>query len=103
MDKPKCEVCNQRDSIGGASVPGVPISVAYCKECVQANAHPWRILVANTSCIGKLEDCADWWKRMVEDTCKHLGKTLEEFNKEVDETNKEMSDYFESQEGEDNA
>jgi len=80
---PICEVCNKNQAIGVYCVPAVPISCAYCKECLDANAHPWWVLIANTVCIGGLENAADWWKKMVEDTCKHLGRTIEGFNQEV--------------------
>ena len=81
-----CEVCNKNEAMGVYSVPAVPISCSYCRECLEANAHPWYILVGNTSCLGGLEHSADWWKEMVEDTCKYLGRTIEEFNKEVEES-----------------
>jgi len=78
-----CDVCNKNDEIGVACIPGIPCSAAYCQECLDANAHPWWAIVANTACCDGLENCADWWKKMVYDTCKHLDKTIEEFNKEV--------------------
>ena len=82
---PICEVCNKNQAIGVYCVPAVPISCAYCKECLDANAHPLWILVGNTVCIGGLENAPYWWKKMVEDTCRHLGRTIEEFNQEVRE------------------
>ncbi|KKN96777.1 hypothetical protein LCGC14_0164210 [marine sediment metagenome] len=78
-----CQVCEKNEAKGVCCVPSVPYSAAYCQECLNANAHPWFIIVANTACVGSYEDCAPWWKEMVEDTCKHLGKTLEEFKAEV--------------------
>lgn len=84
IKKPICEVCNKNESFSTISVPGVPISCAYCMECFQANAHPWWILVSNTACIGGIENAAKYWKEMVEATCNHLGKSMEEFNREVE-------------------
>jgi hypothetical protein len=84
INMPLCEVCNKNKSIGVASVPGVPYSAAYCKECLEANAHPLFIIIANTACCGGLDKCSDWWKEIVNDTLKHLNKTLEWFNKEVE-------------------
>ena len=80
---PICEVCNKNQAIGVYCVPAVPISCAYCKECLDANAHPWWVLIANTVCIGGLENAAYWWKKMVEDTCCHLGRSIEGFKQEV--------------------
>lgn len=85
---PLCEVCDQNESIGIAAMPGVPCSVAYCRECLDANAHPWGLLIANTACVGGLKNVTPWWKEMVEATCKKLGKTIEEFTTAVKQARK---------------
>ena len=80
----KCDVCKAEGvPVGVSCVPGCPISAAYCMECLKADAHPWDILVANTVCIGGLENAAEYWKQMVDNTCKYLNKTIEQFNEEV--------------------
>lgn len=84
-----CDVCGENEAVGVACVPGVPMSVPYCKVCLKANAHPLPVLIANTACIGGLDNASDEWKQMVTDTLKHLDKTLEWFNEEV---NKEVKD-----------
>jgi hypothetical protein len=78
-----CEVCNKEAAFGTASVPGVPYSAAYCRNCLAADAHPLDIVVANTACIGGLERSADWWKEIVDHTIQHLGVTMEDFNQRV--------------------
>jgi len=78
-----CEVCEKNEAIGVASVPGVPYSAAYCNECLNANAHPYFIIVANTACIGGYDQANNQWKEMVDCTLKHLGKTMDEFNHDV--------------------
>lgn len=92
---PTCEACNQRPGIGVAAVPGCPVSVSYCRECLDANAHPYWVLVANTACVGRYDDCADWWREMVDDTLRYLGKSREDFDAEVkasvDQMNEEMA------------
>lgn len=80
-----CDVCEKEPTIGVACVPGVPMSVAYCPGCLQANAHPWWVLVANTAAMGGLDEAAGWWVDMVHDTCTHLGRTITEFEADVDE------------------
>ncbi|PWK81694.1 hypothetical protein C8D88_116105 [Lentzea atacamensis] len=80
-----CDVCGNEPMLGVASIPGMPISVAYGRECLKANAHPWWALVGNTALLGGLDQAADWWQDMVRDTCRRLGKTLVEFNREVAE------------------
>jgi hypothetical protein len=84
----QCEVCDKigitGEDIHVACVPGVPYSAAYCIECLQADAHPWGILIANTACCDGLHNTADWWKWMVTDTCDHLDRSLDEFIESVE-------------------
>lgn len=89
----KCDVCNDEEAVGVACVPGVPMSCAYGKRCLEANAHPWGVLIANTACCGGLDHCNDEWKQMVTDTCTHLGKTLEQFSADVAFEIKALAEY----------
>ena len=89
-----CEICKDEPAVGVVCVPSVPYSAAYGQKCLDANAHPWFILVANTACIGGLDKAAEFWKEMVECTCKHLGKTIEEFNLAVAESVKTLDGYM---------
>lgn len=79
----KCDVCNDRGSISVASIPGIPVSCAWCRPCVQSGAIPYWALVANTGMIGGLDGAADWWKETVDTTLRWLGKTMEEFLHDV--------------------
>lgn len=82
----KCDVCGNAGIKGVASIPFVPMSVAYCEGCLRANAHPWWALVANQASIGDpLETTHPEWQQMVRDTCAHLGKTIDQFNADVAE------------------
>jgi hypothetical protein len=83
MDNLICEACNKNEAIGVASVPGVPYSAAYCKECLKNNNHPMFILIANTACCDGIDNCSDWWKEMVSSSLKVQNKTLDWFNQEV--------------------
>lgn len=83
MTEPTCDVCGVEPAVGVCCIPGVAYSAAYCRTCLEADAHPWHILVANTWCIGSLAQAAPWWRQMVLNTCKHLGKTIEEFEADV--------------------
>lgn len=93
MDKNLCEVCNKNEIAGVACVPGIPYSTGYCVECLRANAHPWHILVANVACIGGLDKVHAGVVHMVECTCKHLDKTLEQFKEEVQQSMKSLEQY----------
>lgn len=86
-----CEACNKNIAIGVCCVPGVPISCAYCTECIKVNSHPMWALIANTVCCGSLDTCADWWKEMVYASLKHQNKTLEWFNQAVITREQEMN------------
>lgn len=105
MKKLICSVCDKNEAFGSlmiiilgvCCVPSVPCSMAYCKECLEANAHPWWILVANTACCNGLHNTTDFWKWMVADTCEHLGKTLEKFNIDVQEAILQMENYYETE------
>jgi hypothetical protein len=80
----KCETCGtEKNIVGVASVPGVPYSAAYCRDCLEANAHPWWVLVSNTASCGGLEKMHEAWVDMVDCTCARLDKTREQFNEEV--------------------
>lgn len=94
-EKHLCEVCNKNEIVGVCCVPGIPYSAGYCAECLKANAHPWHILVAQVACLGGMEKTADWVKQMVECTCKHLDKTMEQFEADVQVSLKQMDEYFE--------
>ena len=93
MSKHLCEVCNKNEIVGVACVPGIPYSAGYCVECLRANAHPWDILVANVACIGGLDKAHGGFVHMVECTCKRLGKTLDQFKEEVQQSIKSLEKY----------
>jgi len=82
----KCQVCGQEGEARVCSVPGVPYSAAYCTKCFDANAHPYDLVVANTWAAGGYEECADWWKGLVDDTLTYLEISHEDFNKDVANT-----------------
>jgi hypothetical protein len=78
-----CDVCQLRTAKGVASMPGVPVSCAYCQVCLDANAHPYWAVVANTVAIDGLGNAAPWWRQLVDDTLGHLGINRETFETDV--------------------
>lgn len=78
-----CETCGKNPGIAVLCVPGVPYSASYCQECLNADAHPYNVLVANTACCGGLEKMHQGWQEMVGSTLKHLGKTETDFLADV--------------------
>jgi hypothetical protein len=79
-----CDTCHKNDAIGFAAMPGVPMSFAYCRECLNAGAHPYNMVVANTALIGGMASAADWWIALVDATLKHLGKSRTQFDEDVE-------------------
>lgn len=98
-----CDVCGNEPSVGVAAIPGMPVSVAYGKSCLRANAHPWDLLVANTAMCGGFAQTAEWWQEMVLSTCNHLGRPLSEFEAdvrtEIAEEDLRLSEWAETAEG----
>lgn len=94
----KCEVCNERDGIAVAAVPGVPYSAAYCAQCAAAGAIPWWIAVANTAAVGGYDMSAPWWQEVVDTTIVYLGKTRQQLNEEVAEEIEARNLYESAQE-----
>jgi hypothetical protein len=43
------------------------------------------MLVANTNAIGGYDQSADWWKGVIATTLNHLGVSMEQFLKEVED------------------
>lgn len=49
---PTCQVCHQNPGVGVASVPGIPISLSWCKICLEAQCYgPYEIHWTNLSLI----------------------------------------------------
>lgn len=78
-----CEVCNDERAVSAASVPGVPMTVAYGKRCLEANVHPYGVLVAATADLGGLINASHWWREMVQRTCQYLKVSMAQFNEDV--------------------
>jgi hypothetical protein len=81
----KCDVCNHEQAVRAASVPGLPVTVAYGERCLAANVHPYSVLVAATASMGGLINTARWWRDMVERTCQYLNVPMEQFKHDVAE------------------
>ncbi len=80
----ECDVCQVEPGVKALPVPGVPGKTAvYGQRCLDANAHPYDVLVEATAAHGGLGEASGWWRSIVERSCAHLGKTIEEFNEDV--------------------
>ena len=85
-----CEVCGKEPAVAVAAVPGIPYSAGYCGTCLEAGqTTPYWLLVANTACVmtpgDRLEDVsAPWWIETVANTLSYLGKSREQFDRDVE-------------------
>ncbi len=50
-----CQVCYGEQALGVACVPGIPMSVAYGRKCLEQDAHPLEIIRGNVALCGGLE------------------------------------------------
>lgn len=92
----KCETCNERPPVGVYSVPGMPYSAAYCEKCIEADAHPYHIMVSLVVLCCGWDHCADYVKDMVNNTLKHLNKDKKQFDLDVEELGRSLDEYEQS-------
>jgi len=59
-----CDVCGKKNEVGVASLPFAPMSVAFCRSCLQAHAYPLWAIHANIEMLGGYEEAADWFKEL---------------------------------------
>ncbi len=89
----KCECClNNKEIIGTACVPGFPISIQWCWDCLNANVIPYNL------CVYSVADCEGFgnmdyiWAEMIRNSIQYHNKTIAEFNKDVQEELKHLND-----------
>ena len=78
-----CEVCERLPEYTRGTMPFTQYQVGYCLECLSRNAHPWWALTLTTATLGGRAHVSKEWQRMIEDTCLHFDRTLEEFDADV--------------------
>jgi len=61
---PKCEVCQLNDSIGVACSALGPVSMAFCKTCLEKNAESVGMIEYTLDACGGPDDVADWVKQL---------------------------------------
>lgn len=89
-----CGCCEQEKPIVGvASVPGVPLSIAWCSDCLKSGAIPYDVAVANTACCGGLDQCNEAWRAIVDATLHYFKKSLDEFTADVQADIKAMQEF----------
>lgn len=86
----KCDVCGKVSKYikVGASRCG-SISCGYCPDCRKTKAEPYEAMVSYYSLAGydSYYEFEGIYKEIVDDTLKVVGKTIEEFNKDLELAN----------------
>ena len=88
----KCDTCGNEGELFVYALPGIPMSVANCQVCLDVCAYPYYILVGNTAMIGGVKEAADWWKEAILISLARHGKTLKQFNEDVENDIKAMQE-----------
>ena len=80
----KCCVCSKEGPTFVCASACGAMTNAYCNECLDAGAEPWGDLVAYISIAGRYpEEINEFYREVVRNTCKRLGRTEGEFAKAV--------------------
>ena len=96
----KCDVCGTGESIGVASCWLGAFSVSYCRECADSGAEPyWAILAtASNGRLGSFADFVPAFQDTVMATLSVLGKTIDEYWRDVEKAIEEEQAYWATQE-----
>jgi hypothetical protein len=80
----------------------MPISVAYCHECIVAGAYPYELVVAQVAMVGGdggvLDNVCTEYIPIVHDTLNHLGYSMEDFEKAVKSCRASFADAMQPEE-----
>lgn len=91
----QCSVCGKTGEVFVCCSTCGAMSLAYCKECLDAGAEPWNDLVAYVSLAGRYpDDINETYRKIVRDTCMRLSRTEEEFAAAVDKSIVEMDRMY---------
>ena len=91
----KCDVCGKETETFVASSSCGAISFAYCHECLNAGREPYDALVG----MGLTSDCINktYKQRILLPSLNFFGKTLEEFDADVEKADAEYYDWLQHQ------
>jgi hypothetical protein len=79
-----CEVCGKQvDEVIVVASALLAQSFSYCKECYDLGVEPYHYWVTLVAYVGSVEDLRDDYQKWLMHDLQLLGKSLEEFNKDV--------------------
>jgi hypothetical protein len=74
-----CDCCHAEPAVGVASIPYLPMSIAWGRKCLEAGVIPYWAAVANTAACGGWEETSEDWQYLVEITLAYFNKQHDEF------------------------
>ena len=64
-----CQCCNREPAVGVASIPGVPMSIAWCQACIRAEVVPvWVCEFWRDMADGQRNALAPWAHELINST-----------------------------------
>lgn len=91
----KCDVCGKETEVFVASSSCGGMSYAYCQECLNSGREPYDALIG----MGLTSDCINnvYKQRILLPSLKFYGKTLEEFDADVEKMDVNYYDWLQHQ------
>ena len=88
----KCDVCGRETAVVAACSACGAVTVAYCRKCGQRGYEPYDVLVGMGMTSDEIRD--DFKKEILLPSLKFLGKTVEQFDKDVQDLNDKYLDWI---------
>ena len=88
-----CEICNNEAVAVVCSVFGA-VSYAICSDCAAKDIEPYDNVVG---AMLHFDEFGEGYKTIAENSIKYVGKTIEEFNRDVDELCQSYYDFLENE------
>lgn len=81
-DAPGCEAnladcCRKNPTVGVAAIPGLPMSIGWCQECLNAGVQPSWAIAMQVEMMGGIEEAAEWFQDEALRTLAHFGISAE--------------------------
>lgn len=90
--KPRCDICGKEtDELYVVASAVVPVSYAYCADCLGNGLEPYNALVVSAACVGHFPedfnpDYAEYYHRQLQ----MHGISIEKFNEDINELSKQI-------------
>lgn len=91
----QCGCCGKEKEIEGvASLPGLPMSIAWCRDCLIAQVTPYHACVTMFWMCGMdMSHMDEWASDLIARSLVYHGKTLDDLKKDAKETDEAYEKY----------